>query len=102
MRRAVKTALAHPTGPVFLSLPVDVLNAERDIDLGASTRVAPRLVGDRHAIDEAAKRVRFVGKAHVAMNEASPELAKGYPIASLDDLERAVTELAALRTKLGA
>jgi len=29
VRRACKTAsLAHPTGPVFLSLPVDVLNAE--------------------------------------------------------------------------
>src|SRR6266699_5952939 len=26
VHRAVKTALAHPTGPVFLSLPVDVLN----------------------------------------------------------------------------
>jgi benzoylformate decarboxylase len=57
VRRAVKTALAHPTGPVFLSLPVDVLNAERDIELGGSTRVAPRLVGDRAAIDEAAKRL---------------------------------------------
>src|SRR5881296_4650744 len=37
VRRAVKTATAHPTGPVFLSLPVDVPNAEREIDLGAST-----------------------------------------------------------------
>src|SRR5919197_3340632 len=46
VRRATKTALAHPTGPVFLSLPVDVLNAERDIDLGTSTRVEPRFVGD--------------------------------------------------------
>src|SRR5256714_6763469 len=57
VRRAVKTALAHPTGPGFLSLPVDVLNAERDLDLGASTRVAPRIVGDRKAIDEAAKKL---------------------------------------------
>jgi benzoylformate decarboxylase len=57
VRRAVKTALAHPTGPVFLSLPVDVLNAERDIELGGSTRVAPRLVGDRAAIEEAARRL---------------------------------------------
>src|SRR4030095_4856917 len=55
VRRAVKTALAHPTGPVFLSLPVDVLNAERDIDLGASTRVAPRLGGEPAAIGEAAR-----------------------------------------------
>src|SRR5262249_48057079 len=57
VRRAVKTATAHPTGPVFLSLPVDVLRAGREIDLGASPRVAPRLVGDRKAIDEAARRL---------------------------------------------
>ncbi|HUF91708.1 MAG TPA: thiamine pyrophosphate-binding protein [Candidatus Limnocylindria bacterium] len=55
VRRAVKTALSQPMGPVFLSLPVDVLNAERDLDLGSSTRVAPRMIGDRHAIDEAAR-----------------------------------------------
>ncbi len=55
VRRAVKTALSQPMGPVFLSLPVDVLNAERDLELGASTRVAPRMIGDRHAIDEAAR-----------------------------------------------
>ena len=30
-------------GPVFLSLPVDVLNAERELDLLAPTRVAPRM-----------------------------------------------------------
>ena len=80
VRRAVKTALAHPTGPVFLSLPVDVLNAERDIDLGASTRVAPRLVGDRAAIDDAARRLvraerplLVVGDA-VAQSDALKEL----------------------------
>src|SRR5688572_10124249 len=54
VRRATKTALAYPTGPVFLALPVDVLNAERDLDLGAPTRVAPRIVGDREAVDRAA------------------------------------------------
>ena len=80
VRRAVKTALAHPTGPVFLSLPVDVLNAERDIDLGASTRVAPRIVGDRQAIDEAAKRLARADKPllvagdAVAHSDAIPEL----------------------------
>jgi len=80
VRRAVKTALAHPTGPVFLSLPVDVLNAERDLDLGASTRVAPRIVGDRTAIDEAARRLAraerplLVAGDAVAHSEAIPEL----------------------------
>src|SRR5213079_1169392 len=50
VHRAAKTALGHPTGPVFLSLPVDVLNSERDLDLTAPTRVAPRIVGDRGAV----------------------------------------------------
>jgi benzoylformate decarboxylase len=54
VRRATKTALAHPTGPVFVSLPVDVLNAERDLDLGERSRVAQRFVGDRQALDRAA------------------------------------------------
>src|SRR5919201_1619947 len=80
VRRAAKTALAHPTGPVFLSLPVDVLNAERDVDLGGSTRVAPRLVGDRAAIDEAARRLvraerpLLVAGDAVAQSNALPEL----------------------------
>src|SRR6266498_524029 len=54
VRRAVKTARAHPTGPVFLSLPVDVLNAERQIDLLETTRIAPRIRGDKAAIEAAA------------------------------------------------
>ncbi len=39
VRRAVKTALAPPTGPVFLSLPGDVLDADEALDLGRSHRV---------------------------------------------------------------
>jgi benzoylformate decarboxylase len=55
VHRAAKTALAPPTGPVFLSLPADVLNAEGDMDLGAPSRVAPRLRGDAAAIAAAAE-----------------------------------------------
>src|SRR5208283_3620754 len=40
IHRAAKTALAPPTGPVFLSLPGDILNAEGELELGAPTRVA--------------------------------------------------------------
>src|SRR5215831_455960 len=54
VHRAAKTALAPPTGPVFLSLPGDILQAEADIDLLAPTRVAPRLRGDPAAVDAAA------------------------------------------------
>lgn len=54
VHRAAKTALAPPTGPVFLSLPADVLNAEADLELGSPTRVAPGMRGDREAIEAAA------------------------------------------------
>ena len=39
VRRAAKIATTPPTGPVFLSLPGDVLNDEKGVDLGKSTRV---------------------------------------------------------------
>src|SRR5258705_9388689 len=54
IHRAAKTALAPPTGPVFLSLPADILRADADIDLLAPTRVAPRLRGDKAAVEVAA------------------------------------------------
>jgi benzoylformate decarboxylase len=54
VHRAVKTALAPPQGPVFLSLPADILNAEADLSLSAPTRIAPRLRGDRTALEAAA------------------------------------------------
>ena len=82
VRRAVKTALAHPSGPVFLSLPVDVLNAVRDIDLLASTRVAPRMIGDRGAVAEAAtllaraERPLIIAGDAVATSDALAELAE--------------------------
>ncbi len=39
VRRAAKIATTPPTGPVFLSLPGDILNDEKGIDLGRATRV---------------------------------------------------------------
>jgi benzoylformate decarboxylase len=39
VRRAAKIATTPPTGPVFISLPGDILNAEAGIELGRSTRV---------------------------------------------------------------
>ena len=55
VHRAAKTALAPPTGPVFLSLPGDILQTDADIDLLAPTRVAPRMRGDRDAVEAAAE-----------------------------------------------
>ena len=55
VHRAAKTALAPPAGPVFLSLPADVLQAEGVVDLLSPTRVAARVRGDRDAVEAAAE-----------------------------------------------
>ena len=48
-----------------------MLNAERDnLDLLASTRVAPRLVGDRAAIDAAARRLVAAGNPLMVAGDA--------------------------------
>ena len=39
VRRAAKVAMTPPTGPVFLSLPGDVLNCEAGLELGSRTRI---------------------------------------------------------------
>ena len=43
VRRAAKLALTPPTGPVFISLPGDVLDAEVELDFGKPTRVDARV-----------------------------------------------------------
>ncbi len=83
VRRAVKTAFAHPSGPVFLSLPVDVLNAERDVDLLASTRVAPRIVGDRHAVAQAAAKLAKAERPLLVVGDA---VAHGDALAEMVEL----------------
>src|SRR6201986_5630116 len=55
IHRAVKTALAPPMGPVFLSLPGDILTDSADLDLGSPSRVATGIRGDTTAIAEAAR-----------------------------------------------
>src|ERR1700722_1588790 len=54
IHRAVKAALAPPMGPVFLSLPGDVLTDSADLDMGKPSRVAPGIRGDARSIAEAA------------------------------------------------
>src|SRR5262245_16988698 len=83
VRRAAKTALAQPTGPVFISLPVDVLNAERELDLLAPTRIAPRTRGDVDAVAAAAemlaraRRPILIAGDAVAHGDALAEMAEG-------------------------
>src|SRR3989442_11706856 len=83
VHRAVKTAFSHPSGPVFLSLPVDVLNAERDLDLGTPTRVAPGIVGDRSAVARAAE---LLAKAQNPVIIAGDAVAHGDGLAELAEL----------------
>jgi benzoylformate decarboxylase len=80
VHRAAKTALAPPSGPVFLSLPGDILKAEADLDLMRPTRVATRVRGDVAAIAAAAdilaaaKRPVIMAGDAVAQSHAHAEL----------------------------
>ena len=57
MRRAAKVAMTPPTGPVFISLPGDILNMEGGIDLGSSTRVDSRVRPSDEVLDALAARI---------------------------------------------
>jgi benzoylformate decarboxylase len=89
IHRAAKTALAPPTGPVFLSLPGDIMNAEADIDLGRPSRIAADFRADHAAIEAAAA---LMAKAE------RPILIAGDAVAQ----SGALGELAALAETLGA
>src|SRR5579885_1989839 len=89
IHRAAKTALAPPAGPVFLSIPADVLQAEGEIDLGRPSRVAPRLRGDAEAIAAAARLLAAAERPGVLAGDG---VARG----------GATAELVALAELLGA
>lgn len=80
VHRAAKVALTPPSGPVFLSLPMDILTTEADIDLGEPTRVDPRIRGAQTAVAAAAellaraKRPVIIAGASVATSDAHAEL----------------------------
>ena len=57
VRRAAKIAMTPPTGPVFISLPGDILNAEAGIDLGRSTRVDTRVRPSDESLKAFAARI---------------------------------------------
>jgi benzoylformate decarboxylase len=89
VHRAAKTALAPPTGPVFLSLPGDILKSDGDIDLLEPTRVAPRVRGDIDAVNAA---------ADLLARAQNPVIMAGDAVAQ----SRAHKELAALAEAIGA
>ncbi|MBN8871782.1 MAG: thiamine pyrophosphate-binding protein [Rhodospirillales bacterium] len=89
IHRAAKTALAPPMGPVFLSLPGDILLASEELDLGAPSRVARNMRGDAGAVAQAAA---ILAKAQ------SPVIIAGDAVPQGD----ALAELVALAEALGA
>jgi len=82
VHRAAKVATASPTGPVFLSIPMDILSAEGEIDLGAPTRIDPGSRPSRAAIEAAAemlsraKHPLIIAGDAVAIGNAHAELAR--------------------------
>jgi benzoylformate decarboxylase len=82
LHRACKVARTPPMGPVFLSLPGDVLNAEADIELGGATHVGTRIRGDVDSITAAAEilaraeRPAIIAGSGVAHAHAHAELVR--------------------------
>ncbi len=82
VRRAAKVAMTPPTGPVFLSLPGDVLNARIAAELGHRTRVDTRTVPTPEVITAlagrllAAERPLLVCGQEVADSDALQEAAR--------------------------
>lgn len=88
IRRAAKVALTPPTGPVFLSLPGDVLDGEAELDLGAPTRVELAVRPDDAVLE------RFADRLLAARN---PVIIAGHELAVRD----ALTEAGELADTLG-
>lgn len=92
VRRAVQTALMPPTGPVFLSLPVDVQAAP--VDAAALDRTPPRLPDQRvRPPQDAVRRA-----AELLAAAEHPGILVGSRIREAD----AVAELVAVAERLGA
>ena len=70
IRRAAKIAMNPPMGPVFLSLPGDVLSDQAGIDLGSKTRVDTRARPSDEAIEKlSARLIKAKNPAIIAGNE---------------------------------
>jgi thiamine pyrophosphate-dependent acetolactate synthase large subunit-like protein len=98
LRRAIKIATTPPTGPVFLALPMDVLDAANSEDVVSTSPLATRTVPEAALITQAARLLAgatrpiiIVGDG-VALSAAQPELARvaevwGAPVWAADSSE---------------
>ncbi|MEM7252706.1 MAG: thiamine pyrophosphate-dependent enzyme [Pseudomonadota bacterium] len=89
VRRAAKVALTPPTGPVFISLPGDILNNRAPLDLGEPTRVATATRPSDALLGELADKL---------LSAKNPVIVAGHEVATSD----ALTEAAELAEVLGA
>jgi len=89
VHRAAKIALTPPTGPVFISLPGDILDAEAPLDLGHPTRVDAEVRPSDAALERLADRL---------LAARNPVLIAGHELATRDALK----EAADLAEALGA
>src|ERR1700760_3721898 len=89
MRRTAKIATTTPTGPVFISLPCDILNSEAGIDLGRSTRIDTRVRPSDEALQALAQRI---------LKAQRPVIVAGDEVVKSDALQ----EAARLAETLGA
>jgi len=80
IRRAAKVALTPPTGPVFLSLPGDVLDATATLDFGHPTRVDFDVRPADHVLEKLADRV---------LSANNPVIIAGHELATNNALEDA-------------
>jgi benzoylformate decarboxylase len=89
VRRAAKIATTPPTGPVFISLPGDILNSEAGIELGRSTRVDTRVKPSDESLQALVERI---------LKAQRPVIIAGDEIVKSDALQ----EAAQLAETLGA
>jgi benzoylformate decarboxylase len=82
VRRAAKIATTPPTGPVFISLPGDILNAEAGIELGRSTRVDTRVKPSDEALQALVARI---------LRAERPVIVAGDEIVKSDALQEAAS-----------
>jgi benzoylformate decarboxylase len=87
VRRAAKIATTPPTGPVFISLPGDILNSEAGIELGRSTRVDTRVRPSDEALQALAQRI---------LKAQRPVIIAGDEVVKSDALQEAASLAAAL------
>jgi benzoylformate decarboxylase len=82
LRRAIKIAATPPTGPVFVALPADILDAPNDEEVVRTSIPQTRSIPDASLIDEAAgllasaRRPMIIMGDGIAMSEAQAELTR--------------------------